>query len=718
MQLFERILTFFFMIISATLVFIFSKSLQSNTHFSLQSLFKEIIRIIVSILRNKRAFNLFLGTLPLFLFLVTVSNLHQAHAADWIQVINNDGDDSGNDIKIDSGYLYIAGINAADAASANLDYVVYKLNPDGSQAWKATGGLTNIDKSNSVVLKDTNIIAFGSSNAGVSKSRLWVIDNTGTEIDTHEYSADIGIEGIKITLRSTGDFIIVGKSSTTGTVGIVNNGLNINKKKAPIETIDIRGSAEVPTGKTAIIGNSNSGECVYILYDISLNILVGAINIKYTPGSFTYCYDIALLTDSNLIITGYANPGDNGANEDAFLAKIDLNGNEIWKKAIGYGGDDEARVVKEMPDGSLALAGFTFDLGLNGKQAWVFIADNTGNILQEKIYGLLGDDVFNSLAIDSGKITAVGTQYTGGTNGFDILIVSPDFCKLGQYFDAISLTNKNCLAGTYQDECGKSSCKPCDPGKYQDLEGQASCKPCHKLCLTCHGGTNLDCYSCQIGVTNLDPNSDGNSCFCMDGYFYDASKTNVADLCQPCAKYCKHCSGSPSYCTECDASAGITFNHNTCLCNGLGYFEYLNPATLRYECVQCHTLCDQCTGPLQTQCSACSTKHNAVFDGISTCNCQDGYYFDSNIQDCMPCNSLCLKCTGPSNTDCDGCNVPTGIPVTGISNFCVSDCDFQPGYYKNSLGMCARIFHLIYYYLIKSAIQFVHHAIQAGVTIA
>jgi len=728
-----------------------------NYYASITSQVLYLIMLILEIKLCNGAYSKFGHSIFILIIINSITRFAIVQAADFVHIIPNDGNDAGNDIKISGGYLYVAGSYATDPASTNIDIVVYKLNPDGSEVWKYNGGGADLDQAFSINFKGPDIIAVGTTSTSGGQGKYWVVNANGSPGSSGSKS-EIGIEGAKIIINSNGGWIIVGRTSTHGTVSLMNGGMNIPKNKDIATTINILGCVEISAGEIATIGNSGTFSCVYTHFDNNLATLHSVADIKFDSGSNTYCHDIIMLSDTNLAIAGYADPGFHGSNKDAFLAKITTTGTIIWKQAIGHSGDEVAMSVRELSDGSFVLGGYVNNNDGNGNQAWIAITNSLGTLLQEKSYGSTGDDQFNSIAIDSGKITAVGTKSEASPKGQDIFIVTPDFCILGTYFDTGSSSTKNCNPGTYQDECGKTSCKscsdgyvqeqygksycdlclagtyqndlytkcilcdygtaqpadgqkacvpclenfyqdqqgktaciPCDAGKYQDLQGQTSCKTCHKLCQTCHGGTNLDCDSCQMGIINLDPNSDGHSCFCKDGYFYDSTQTLNADLCQPCGKFCKSCSGTSNYCTECDEVAGVIFYGNTCKCGGTGYFEYLNSVTSRYECVKCNILCDQCTGPLQTQCKACSTTHNAIFDGISTCNCKDGYYFSSDHQDCMPCNSLCLKCTGPANTDCDGCNPTIGVPVNGDFHYCVSDCDYQPGYFKNALGTCVRI---------------------------
>ena len=124
--------------------------------------------------------------------------------------------------------------------------------------------------------------------------------------------------------------------------------------------------------------------------------------------------------------------------------------------------------------------------------------------------------------------------------------------------------------------------------------------PCHRLCNKCHGNLQTHCDECVTTVFNLD-NIRGNTCDCIEGYFYNQTQPILVQSCQACYEFCSSCVTSYNNCQSC-----ITNNRNklvgsSCLCNVLGYFVYWNTSLSIDQCVRCHPLCLTCTGPYNTQ---------------------------------------------------------------------------------------------------------------------
>ena len=107
-------------------------------------------------------------------------------------------------------------------------------------------------------------------------------------------------------------------------------------------------------------------------------------------------YDFSIDRDGNIFITGstYGNLNgqiNNGQN-DAFIIKLDSNGNELWTKLFGTSAYEESYCVKIEEDGSLFLTGFTSG-NLNGqinngdRDIFLIKLDSNGNELWTKLFG-------------------------------------------------------------------------------------------------------------------------------------------------------------------------------------------------------------------------------------------------------------------------------------------------------------------------------------------
>src|SRR5436190_1308633 len=73
-------------------------------------------------------------------------------------------------------------------------------------------------------------------------------------------------------------------------------------------------------------------------------------------------YAITSTHDGGYVFAGKY--GTNGTgNGDILIGKLSSSGSLLWSKVIGDTLGDEARSIKELPDGSFIVSGFTFRLG-------------------------------------------------------------------------------------------------------------------------------------------------------------------------------------------------------------------------------------------------------------------------------------------------------------------------------------------------------------------
>ncbi|WP_370571816.1 disaggregatase related repeat-containing protein [Methanomethylovorans sp.] len=114
---------------------------------------------------------------------------------------------------------------------------------------------------------------------------------------------------------------------------------------------------------------------------------------------------------------GYIVAGESwgGGGRDAWLIKVDSNGNQQWNKTFGESDIDYASSVQQTSDGGYIIAGTTIQYGAGGEDAWLIKTDSSGNELWNKTFGGSNYDVANSVdqTSDGGYIVAGGTVSYG-----------------------------------------------------------------------------------------------------------------------------------------------------------------------------------------------------------------------------------------------------------------------------------------------------------------
>lgn len=140
-------------------------------------------------------------------------------------------------------------------------------------------------------------------------------------------------------------------------------------------------------------------------------------------GNATYARDIIQLSDTNYLITGCSS-GYGNYTANAFLMKVDRNGNFLWSKTYGGGNADWAMELIENPDGSITFAGYTNSIGNGGYDIWLVNTDANGNLNWEKTFGGSDWDFAHSIRhSNDGGYLITGKTYSYGNGGTDAFIL-------------------------------------------------------------------------------------------------------------------------------------------------------------------------------------------------------------------------------------------------------------------------------------------------------
>jgi hypothetical protein len=143
-------------------------------------------------------------------------------------------------------------------------------------------------------------------------------------------------------------------------------------------------------------------------------------------------YAITATKDGGYVFAGKYGTNGSGAG-DIYIAKLSSSGALLWSKTYGDSLGDEARSIKELPDGSFIISGFSLYLGGASGTSYknvIMKLDSTGDSLWTKSYGSAGIFVPEGLGtgVEStydGGFIMVG-KYANGSNGNDFLVLKTD----------------------------------------------------------------------------------------------------------------------------------------------------------------------------------------------------------------------------------------------------------------------------------------------------
>jgi hypothetical protein len=131
-------------------------------------------------------------------------------------------------------------------------------------------------------------------------------------------------------------------------------------------------------------------------------------------------------SDGGFLITGDTSSYGAGL-KDAYLVKTDANGEMQWNKTYGGPLNETAYVLCKTSDGEYAIMCTTSSFGAGGNDAWLLKIDADGNLQWNKTYGDTGNNdgwmVFQTA--DGGYVLLCDTT-SFGAGGYDVWLVKTD----------------------------------------------------------------------------------------------------------------------------------------------------------------------------------------------------------------------------------------------------------------------------------------------------
>ncbi len=346
----------------------------------------------------------------------------------------------------DGGFINISNTESDDYDIPNnkgyKDIWLTKLNATGEIEWSKTYGGQNDDYAYSILQTSDSGFLFGgntSSNDGDIDSNYypgvhdyWVIktDNDGVIEWSRTYGGSKVDEGLFLTAVTDGGFIMVGNSnSIDGDLSETNNkgdkydiwvikidkdgtiewsktygGSEYEYVSSSVSTIDggvvITALTESHDGDLESFGNKGAYDAWVVKLDKNgdkeWSKAIGGVEADYAKS-------VVESSDGNFFVTGYSKSKDGDfsklkdkGNEDLWLLKLDPNGNELWIKSFGGSKYDEPKSIIQTDDNELVIIGRSssddYDLEKPGNKgggfdAWVLKLNLDGEVVWSNTFG-------------------------------------------------------------------------------------------------------------------------------------------------------------------------------------------------------------------------------------------------------------------------------------------------------------------------------------------
>lgn len=263
----------------------------------------------------------------------------------WSKTYGGEGDENANAIVVtDDGGLVLAGTTDSIGAGAN-DFYLVRADGDGNALWSQTYGGASFELLYAAqVTSDGGIVlagVTGSSGAGGSDAYVVKTDGAGVSDWARTFGGTQNEYVYSVIEVSTGGYLAVGSTTSAGAGGA----------DAYVLRIDAAGNQ---------VWAQNFG---------------GAGQDR--------AQSVVELAEGGFLVGGYTDSSGAGLT-DAFLLKLDADGNAVWEDGwLTYGGEggDRANAVVETAAGGFAFAGETSSSGAGGLDVYFGRTDAEGALI-------------------------------------------------------------------------------------------------------------------------------------------------------------------------------------------------------------------------------------------------------------------------------------------------------------------------------------------------
>ncbi len=307
---------------------------------------------------------------------------------DWNKTYGGALDERANDMckTSDAGYVLAGYTNSFDPG--NMDLWLIKVNATGDIQWNKTYGGAGQDQAFEVIqTKDGGYVMVGSTNSsGAGGLDFWLFKTNSTgDMQWNKTFGGNGTDfGYTVIQANDGGFAMVGYTNSFSVGG--NDGWFVKTDSA----------GTMQWNKTF---GGTAGEQLFTVVQTN---------------------------DGGYAITGLTSSFGAGG-FDAWLIKTDSTGTTQWSKTYGGNGTEYGLHLSQTMEGGYIISGRTTSFGAGGIDAWLIKTDASGNMLWNKTYGGIKDDIAWSMlqTSDGSYIIAAGTDSFGfGKTGVqDLLLI-------------------------------------------------------------------------------------------------------------------------------------------------------------------------------------------------------------------------------------------------------------------------------------------------------
>jgi len=337
-------------------------------------------------------------------------------------------------VATDGGYAVLG--NVFLNGHGGYDFYLLRLTSEGDTLWSRHYGGDSTEYGYDIErISDGGYIMVGSTRSfGNGKKDMYVVrtNSFGDTLWTRAIGGPGDDNGRAVALASDGGFVICGTTDSYGSgytdmyIVKLNSSGTMQWFKAFGGTAGDVGTAIVHTadnGFLAVGSTGSFGTGYSSVYAVKINASGDSIWADAFGGSkadFGHAVENAI--DGGYILAGRTASFGAGF-YDAYIIKVDVDGNFLWQNTFGSTSDDYAYSVTTAQDGTYLLSGFTEVSPSRKYDAYVIKVDPAGGRIWERTYGGNEADYGNAIIQEQGRdYLLIGHTYSYTYGGSDIYI--------------------------------------------------------------------------------------------------------------------------------------------------------------------------------------------------------------------------------------------------------------------------------------------------------
>jgi len=347
-----------------------------------------------------------------------------------------DWDEAESIIQTKDGGYVVAGYTWSKGAGSK-DVWVIKLDKDGNKVWDRTFGGYHPDEADSIVqARDGGYVVAGwTESKGAGKADVWVIklDKDGNKVWDRTFGGGNDDRAYSIIQTKDGGYVVAGYTESRGAgkadVWVIKLDKDGNKVwdrtfggYHPDEAdsiVQARDGGYVVAGWTESKGAGRADAWVIKLDENGNKVWDKTFGGK----DWDEAKSIIQTKDGGYVVAGYTESRGAGR-ADAWVIKLDENGNKVWDKTFGGKDWDEAKSIIQTKDGGYVVAGYTESRGTGRADAWVIKLDENGNKAWDKTFGSWDDDFAESIIqVKDGGYVVAGYTRSKGAGKADVWVI-------------------------------------------------------------------------------------------------------------------------------------------------------------------------------------------------------------------------------------------------------------------------------------------------------